>query len=68
MYSPARRYTGRNASLTQVPEARCRRDNHSAAVPTGALTPLFERLLRDFAEFTPVALSTDPYVVEHGQS
>ena len=46
------------------PDARCRRDNHSAAVPKGALSPLFERLLRDFPEFTPVALSTDPYVVE----
>ena len=50
------------------PDARCRRDNHSAAVPKGHLTPLFERVLRDFPEFSPVALSTDPYVVQHGQS
>ena len=46
------------------PVARCRRDNHSAAVPKGQLTPLFERVLRDFPQFSPVALSTDPYVVQ----
>ena len=43
--------------------ARCQLDNHSAAVPKGQLTPLFERVLRDFPQFSPVALSTDPYVV-----
>ena len=60
---------GYNGRVPPVPaEARCRRDNHSAAVPKGHLTPLFERVLRDFPEFSPVALSTDPYVAQHGQS
>ena len=35
----------------------------SAAVPAGHLTPLFERVLRDFPEYSPEALATDPYVV-----
>ena len=60
---------GYNGRVPPVPaEARCRRDNHSAAVPKGHLAPLFERVLRDFPEFSPVALSTDPYVAQHGQS
>ena len=44
-------------------EDRCRRDNLSAAVPAGQLTPLFERLLTDFPQYEPEALSTSPYVV-----
>ena len=55
-------YSGRVPPVPAV--ARCRRDNHSAAVPKGQLTPLFERVLRDFPQFSPVALSTDPYVVQ----
>jgi len=42
---------------------RCRRDNLSAAVPAHQLTPLFERILSDFPEYEPEALSTSPYVL-----
>ena len=41
-------YSGRVPPVPAV--ARCRRDNHSAAVPKGQLTPLFERVLRDFPQ------------------
>ena len=55
---------GNRGRVPPVPrEARCRRDNVSAAVPAGHLTPLFERVLRDFPEYSPEALATDPYVV-----
>ena len=51
--------------VSRVPsEARCRRDNLTAAVPSGRLTPLFKRLLSDFPQYTPAALSTDPYIVQ----
>jgi len=51
--------------VSRVPsEARCRRDNLTAAVPSGRLKPLFERLLSDFPQYTPAALSTDPYIVQ----
>ena len=42
---------------------RCRRDNVTAAVPQGELTPLFERVLASYPEYSPEALSTSPYVV-----
>ena len=42
---------------------RCRRDNVTAAVPAGQLTPLFERILSDFPQYEPTALSTSPYVL-----
>lgn len=50
--------------VPRVPrEDRCRRDNHTAAVPAGQLNKLFERILREHPEYEPIALSTSPYVV-----
>ena len=43
--------------------ARCTRDNHTPAVRAGRLGPLFERVLSDFPQYAPRALSTDPWVV-----
>lgn len=42
---------------------RCRRDNTTAAVPAGQLGALFERILAEFPQYSPVALSRDPYVI-----
>ena len=55
-------YSGRVPPVPAV--ARCRRDNHSAAVPDGALEHLFQRVMSDFPQYKPVALSTDPWVVQ----
>ena len=41
----------------------CQRDNFSAAVPYGRLDLLFERVLRDFPEYSPRALSKEPWIV-----
>ena len=42
---------------------RCQRDNKSAAVPAKQLKPLFERVLAEFPQYEPEALSTSPYVL-----
>ena len=44
-------------------EARCRRDNATAAVPAYRLSYHFERLLRIFPQYEPKALSRDPWLV-----
>ena len=51
----------RNPKVTR--EDRCRRDNVSAAVPAGQLNRLFERVLTQYPQYEPEALSTAPYVV-----
>ena len=52
---------GRNPPVARVD--RCRRDNHSAAVPAGMLDSLFERIIAEHPEYEPRALSTSPYVL-----
>jgi hypothetical protein len=52
---------GRNPRV--VREERCRRDNHSAAMPVGALEPLFERILSDYPQYKPKLLSASPHVL-----
>mmetsp|Transcript_23163 Transcript_23163/g.49975 ORF Transcript_23163/g.49975 Transcript_23163/m.49975 type:complete len:408 (-) Transcript_23163:251-1474(-) len=42
---------------------RCRRDNVTPAVHEGMLDPLFERVMNEFPQFSPEALSKDPWVV-----
>ena len=54
--------SGRDPSPASRQE-RCRRDNKTAAFGVGALNPMFERVLRDYPQYSPVALSTSPYVV-----
>ena len=44
-------------------EDRCSRANMSAAVPQYQLTPLFERIIAEFPQYEPEALSTSPYVL-----
>ena len=41
----------------------CQRPNETAAVSEGGISVMFERLLREFPQYSPRALSTDPYVV-----
>jgi len=52
---------GRNPTVAR--ERRCQRDNTSAAISAGQLVPMFERILRDYPQYSPVALSTSPYVI-----
>ena len=52
---------GRNPPAAR--EDRCRRDNHTAAVPARQLHAQFERILREYPEYEPTALSTSPYVL-----
>jgi len=55
---------GTEGRTPRVPrEDRCRRDNRSAAVPAKALNAVFERILAEFPEYEPTALSTSPYVL-----
>ena len=44
-------------------EDRCSRANMSAAVPQYQLTPLFERIIAEYPQYEPEALSTSPYVL-----
>jgi len=44
--------------------AVCRRDNLSASMPKGHLNVMFERLMTDFPQHRPVAISRDPWVVQ----
>ena len=42
---------------------RCRRDNTSAAFGVGQLNKMFERVLREYPQYSPHALSSSPYVI-----
>lgn len=42
---------------------RCRRDNHSAAVPAGQLAPLFERIVANHPDLEPEFVSTSPPIL-----
>lgn len=41
----------------------CIRPNETAAVSEGGISYMFERALREYPQYSPKALSTDPYVV-----
>ena len=44
-------------------EERCKRVNTTVNFASGELTSMFKRILREYPQYAPVALSTDPYVV-----
>mmetsp|Transcript_22610 Transcript_22610/g.74978 ORF Transcript_22610/g.74978 Transcript_22610/m.74978 type:complete len:356 (+) Transcript_22610:99-1166(+) len=45
--------------------ARCRRDNQTAAVPEGHLDELFQHSIDAFPEYSPLVLSRSPWVVQY---
>ena len=48
------------------PEAKCQRDNTTAAVPQYELNALFENIMAnpEYEKYTPAALSKDPWLIQ----